>query len=141
MASGSPPLSDPHKAPVAMAQSKMADIKAHVQAKKAVHMLAEEKAKTQKKSDDDGDEVVGFGGLKYHRTKEEEDMAKQGPSFSDIWKIREFVARCFGYALVCGIIFLILACCFTQRGCLIYDKFIDKDPYYNRVEGDDVTPK
>jgi len=35
-------------------------MKAHVQSKKKVHMLAEEKAKTQKKSDD-GDEVVGFG--------------------------------------------------------------------------------
>jgi hypothetical protein len=36
-------------------------MKAHVQSKKQVHMLAEEKkAKTQKKSDE-GDEVVGFG--------------------------------------------------------------------------------
>jgi len=121
----------------AVDNNKMAEMKAHVQSKKQVHMLAEEKkAKTQKKSDE-GDEVVGFGGMHYKRTKEEEEMAKQGPSFADIWKIREFFARCFGYALVAGICLLIAGCCVTQRGCLIYDKLIDKDPYYTRVEGDD----
>jgi len=134
---GSAPASAAAKSSMqAVDHAKMAEMKAHVQSKKQVHMLAEEKAKTQKKSDE-GDEVVGFGGMHYKRTKEEEDMAKQGPSFADIWKIREFFARCFGYALVAGICLLILGCCVTQRGCLIYDKFIDKDPYYNRVEGDD----
>jgi len=133
---GSPPLSTSVKA---IDAGKLAEMKAHVQNKKQVHMLAEDKAKTEKKSDDDGDEVTGFGGMKYKRTKEEEAMAKKGPSFSDIWQIRELFARCFGYALVAGICLLILGCCVTQRGCMIYDKYLDKDPYYNRVEGEDVA--
>ena len=47
-------------------------------------LQAPKKVATQKKSDKDGDEVIGFGGMHYHRTKEEEEMAKQGPSFSDV---------------------------------------------------------
>ena len=46
-------------------------------------LQAPKKVDTQKKADKDGDEVIGFGGMHYHRTKEEE-MAKQGPSFSDV---------------------------------------------------------
>lgn len=120
---GSPPISAASKTAVApVTQEKMADLKASAQsAKHAVHMLAEEKkeeeATTQKKADESDHTYTSLWG---------------GVSL-EIWKIREFFARCFGYALLAGICLLIVGCCVSQRGCFIYDKFIDKDPYYNRV--------
>mmetsp|Transcript_7964 Transcript_7964/g.26669 ORF Transcript_7964/g.26669 Transcript_7964/m.26669 type:complete len:150 (-) Transcript_7964:379-828(-) len=60
-----------------MSGRKMGELKAQAvnrMAKK--HMLAEQ--------GDDAKEVVGFGGMHYKRTKEEEEQAKQGPSFTDV---------------------------------------------------------
>jgi len=116
-----------------MSGRKMGELKAQAvnrMAKK--HMLAEQ--------GDDAKEVVGFGGMHYKRTKEEEEQAKQGPSFTDIWQIREMFARCFGYAFLVGITIIILACCFNLRGCYIYDKFIDKEKPNLNEEEETILP-
>mmetsp|Transcript_24989 Transcript_24989/g.59364 ORF Transcript_24989/g.59364 Transcript_24989/m.59364 type:complete len:135 (-) Transcript_24989:228-632(-) len=57
-----------------------------------------------------------------------DDDSKEGPSFVQIWEIREYFARMFGLALICGIVLIIFVCCFTQPGCMVYDKFFDKGP-------------
>eukprot|EP00960_Hanusia_phi_P039165 753784-Hanusia_phi.AAC.8 len=91
------PLS--HTAIQRMTEQNLGDLKAQaVNRMVKKHMLAEEGT--------EGKEVVGFGGMHYKRTKEEEEEAKQGPSFTDV---------------IC-----VCLCCY------IYDKFIDKDkPVYN----------
>ena len=51
-------------------------------------------------------------------------------------------AQLFGYLIVGALCLMVVGCCVTQRGCLIYDKFLDKEPY-NQVAGEEdaATPK
>ena len=51
-------------------------------------------------------------------------------------------AQLFGYLIVGALCVMVVGCCVTQRGCLIYDKFLDKEPY-NQVAGEEdaATPK
>mmetsp|Transcript_27645 Transcript_27645/g.40659 ORF Transcript_27645/g.40659 Transcript_27645/m.40659 type:complete len:104 (+) Transcript_27645:3-314(+) len=92
-----------------MSQATVNELKAHVQSKKKVHMLAQ--AKTQKKAAEDP--LSG---------------SMQDPHLA--------LANLAGAALMACMTLLVLGCCFTQRGCFCYDKFIDRDTY-NTVNDDE----
>ena len=144
-AHGSPPVMVPaaKTAVAAMAQGTAHELKAHqVHAqKKAVHVLAEGKAKTTQAAGDDAFGALGgeLGGLQGElggltAPKEGTEGTLQDPKLA--------MANLFAQLFVIVFIVFVLGCCCTQRGCLIYDKFIDKDPYTNVAEEDEgATPK
>mmetsp|Transcript_12479 Transcript_12479/g.19650 ORF Transcript_12479/g.19650 Transcript_12479/m.19650 type:complete len:155 (-) Transcript_12479:1709-2173(-) len=107
---------------------KLKELKAHVEAKRKGAKLSSNKL--EEKEDND---KIGLPD-----TKKKEDGHSDGPSFSQIWLIREFFYRCFGYALITGICVLILGCCVTQPGCYVFDNFLDKDRNKPRTLDDDA---
>jgi hypothetical protein len=133
-AHGSPPIAVPAAKPAvtAMAQSTAHELKAQkVNAqKKAVHMLAlQKKAETDQKAETDpvsalsgglpeiGGAIGGLGVMPKTGT----EGTLQDPKLA--------MANVFAQLFAIVFVVFIMGCCCTQRGCLIYDKFIDKEPY------------
>lgn len=72
--------------------------------------------------------------------KDENKNPEQGPSLTQIWAVREFFINIAGGVLCLGILVLMTVCCFTQRGCFVFDKYIDPDRHRQILDSPREVP-